>query len=188
MNSAIDEMSSEMHWMKHALIEWMQAMEQGNQTISLIAKYCKNDQKRADALDMRRRKLQTDILKSATYLVDLCDEQTSLEQSLDRTAHLYRQRHLDRRQMVDTWRDTVAAMNGRDNAIREAEEVYRFTSIFLRKTSLTAISPSKKKKIENISGASADHRKVGRTSNASFFPETTNRKQSGDRVGEHRLQ
>lgn len=130
LNSAIDEMSSEMHWMKHALIEWMQAMEQGNQTISLIAKYCKNDQKRADALDMRRRKLQTEILKNSTLLVDLCDEQASLEQSLDRTAHLYRQRHLDRRQMVDTWRDTVAAMNGRDNAIREVEEVSRVTSTF----------------------------------------------------------
>lgn len=118
-----------MHWMKHALIEWMQAMEQGNQTISLIAKYCKDDQKRADALDMRRRKLQTDILKNSTLLVELCDEQTSVEQMLDRTAYLYRQRHLDRRQMVDTWRDTVAAMNGRDNAIREADEVCHVTSI-----------------------------------------------------------
>lgn len=116
-------MSSEMHWMKHALIEWMQAMEQGNQTISLIAKYCKNDQKRADLLDSRRRKLQTDILKNAMVLSDLCDEQVSLEQMLDRTAYLYRQRHLDRRQMVDTWRDTVTAMNGRDNAIREVDEV-----------------------------------------------------------------
>lgn len=116
-------MSSEMHWMKHALIEWIQAMEQGNQTISLIAKYCKNDQKRADALDSRRRKLQTDILKSVMVLSELCDEQVSLEQMLDRTAYLYRQRHLDRRQMVDTWRDTVTAMNGRDNAIREADEV-----------------------------------------------------------------
>lgn len=123
LNNAIDDLSSEMHWMKHALIEWMQAMEQGNQTIALIDKYCKNDLKRADALDMRRRKLQTDILRNATLLRELCDEQTTLEQTLDRTAHLYRQRHLDRRQMVDTWRDMVAAMNGRDNAIREAEEV-----------------------------------------------------------------
>lgn len=132
LNSAIDEMSSEMHWMKHALIEWMQAMEQGNQTNSLIAKYCKNDQKRADELDMRRRKLQTDILKNSQLLVDLCDEQTSLEQSLDRTAYLYRQRHLDRRQMVDTWRDTVAAMNSRDNAIRETDEVCHGTSILAK--------------------------------------------------------
>lgn len=116
-------MSSEMHWMKHALIEWMQAMEQGNQTISLIAKYCKNDQRRADALDLRRRKFETEILKNSTILSELCDEQTSFEQMLDRTAHLYRQRHLDRRQMVDTWRDTVAAMNSRDNAIRETDEV-----------------------------------------------------------------
>lgn len=117
-------MSSEMNWMKHALIEWMQAMEQGTQTISLIAKYCKNDQKRADSLDTRRRKLQTEIIKNAAILNDLCDKQVSLEHMVDRTAHLYRQRHLDRRQMVDTWRDTVAAMNGRDDAIREADRVW----------------------------------------------------------------
>lgn len=37
-----------MQWMKHALIEWAQAIQQDEQTTALIEKYCKDDKKRAD--------------------------------------------------------------------------------------------------------------------------------------------
>lgn len=130
LNQSIDEWSGEMHWMKNALTEWMQAMEQGNATVSLIQQYCITDQKRADALELRSRKLQMTILNSSMQLRDLCDTQISLEQTLDGTANLYRQRHLDRGQMVDTWRETVAALNGRDKAIRNIEEVRRNIYLF----------------------------------------------------------
>lgn len=48
LNEKIDNMGSDMLWMKHALIEWTRAMDEGDQTNALIEKYCKDDQKRAD--------------------------------------------------------------------------------------------------------------------------------------------
>lgn len=36
-----------MHWIKEALSEWSQAVEQGGETNALIDKYCKDDQNKA---------------------------------------------------------------------------------------------------------------------------------------------
>lgn len=153
LNGTIDAMSSDMHWMKNAIVEWMQAMEHGNRTNELIEKYCKSDQKRADALDLRRCKLQTNILNNVTLLNELCEEQASLEQMLDRTAQLYRQSHLDRRDMVETWRGTAAAMNSRDNSIRVTNEV----SALARSIQLFCLIPfHTAKHSENCRDISAD--------------------------------
>lgn len=45
LNRKIDDFSSDMHWMKHALTEWMQAIEDGDKTNALIEKYAKEDEK-----------------------------------------------------------------------------------------------------------------------------------------------
>lgn len=36
-----------MHWMKHALFEWSQAVELGDEANTLIEKYCKDDANKA---------------------------------------------------------------------------------------------------------------------------------------------
>ena len=48
INEKIDSFGSDMQWMKGALLEWSQAIEQDEQTNALIAKYCKDDEKRAN--------------------------------------------------------------------------------------------------------------------------------------------
>lgn len=71
------------------------------------------------ALETRRKNLQTVITKNEILLSNLCEEHKSVEQILDRTAQLYRQTHLERRQMVQTWQEAVISMKSRDDAIRE---------------------------------------------------------------------
>lgn len=39
-----------MQWMKQALVEWTQAIQQDEQTNALIEKYCKDDHKKAHVL------------------------------------------------------------------------------------------------------------------------------------------
>lgn len=48
LNSKIDNLGADMQWMKTALIEWAQAIQQNEQTNVLIEKYCKDDFKRVD--------------------------------------------------------------------------------------------------------------------------------------------
>lgn len=44
-----------------------------------------------------------------------------MELLLERTGQLYRQAHLERRQLVNTWKDAVTQMNQREKEIKETE-------------------------------------------------------------------
>ena len=50
------------------------------------------------------------------------EEQASLETILDKTAEMYRQTHLERRQMVDTWKEAVNSMRACDMEISSMEK------------------------------------------------------------------
>lgn len=45
LNEKIDNLGTDMQWMKNALIEWAQAIDHDDQTNSLIEKYCKEDRR-----------------------------------------------------------------------------------------------------------------------------------------------
>lgn len=48
INEKIDHLGGDMQWMKDALIEWAQAIDNDDKTNTLIEKYCREDEKRAD--------------------------------------------------------------------------------------------------------------------------------------------
>lgn len=48
INEKIDQLGGDMQWMKDALIEWAQAIDNDDKTNTLIEKYCREDEKRAD--------------------------------------------------------------------------------------------------------------------------------------------
>lgn len=54
LNEKIDSFGSDMQWMKSALLEWSQAIEQDEQTNALVSKYCKDDEKRAKVWSFHR--------------------------------------------------------------------------------------------------------------------------------------
>lgn len=72
-------------------------------------------------LDSKRKLLHDAITKQRAVLVNLYEERKSLELLLERTSQLYRQAHLERRQLVNTWKDAVTQMNQREKDIKEAE-------------------------------------------------------------------
>jgi hypothetical protein len=60
-------------------------------------------------------------MKQRALLVNLYEERKSLELLLERTSQLYRQAHLERRQLVNTWKDAVTQMNQREKEIKDTE-------------------------------------------------------------------
>lgn len=48
INEKIDHLDVDMQWMKNALIEWAQAIDHDDATNALIAKYCIEDEKKAN--------------------------------------------------------------------------------------------------------------------------------------------
>lgn len=132
----MDNMARDIHWMKSALAEWQQAMQRGEETNALIEKYCRDDEKRAELLEVKRRSIQTNIAKQRGLLLSKYDEQKSLEQVIDRTAKLYRQTHADRRSLVDTWKEAVQTMSSRERDIHQAEENIETARLFTAKKEL----------------------------------------------------
>ncbi|KAH8418458.1 hypothetical protein KR009_004361 [Drosophila setifemur] len=117
----IDELTSRIKSAKTTLVEWTEAMEDGNKGYQLIEKYYLDDQQKARELNTKRQLLQADIDKRRKQVVLLYDEQTTLEKNLERTACLYRAAHLERRQMVDTWKSAVNQMTQREHDIQRSE-------------------------------------------------------------------
>ncbi|XP_060648891.1 coiled-coil domain-containing protein 39 [Drosophila nasuta] len=118
----IDELTKRIKTAKSSLVDWADAMEDGNKGYQLIDKYYQDDQQKARDLNTKRQLLQADIDKRRKMNVQLYDEQTTLEKNLERTACLYRAAHLERRQMVDTWKQAVNQMTQREMDIQMGEE------------------------------------------------------------------
>lgn len=116
-NSNIAKLSDKIHWSKDALAEWRDAMDRGDQTNQMISRYCKSDEKNATAMEGKRQSLQAEIKRMRNELFNANEEQRSLESILDRTAQLYRQAHQERRTLVDTWKDAVLSLRGREREI-----------------------------------------------------------------------
>ncbi|ALC45383.1 CG17387 [Drosophila busckii] len=118
----IDELTKRIKTAKSSLVEWADAMEDGNKGYQLIDAYYQDDQQKARELNTRRQLLQADIDKRRKLIVQLYDEQNTLEKNLERTACLYRAAHLERRQMVETWKQAVQQMTQREQDIQHSEE------------------------------------------------------------------
>ncbi|XP_017119961.1 coiled-coil domain-containing protein 39 [Drosophila elegans] len=117
----IDELTTRIKTAKGTLVEWQEAMEDGNKGYQLIEKYYLDDQQKARELNTKRQLLQADIDKRRKKVVLLYDEQMTLEKNLERTACLYRAAHAERRQMVDTWKSAVNLMTQREHDIQRCE-------------------------------------------------------------------
>lgn len=121
LNQNMEFLSENIQITKDMLFEWKEVIDSNQETNELIEKYCKMDTTRADALDSKRRIIQTAIYKQRKILVNTSEEQKSLEQTLERTSQLYRQAHMERRNMVTTWKEAVMQMAQREKDIKDAE-------------------------------------------------------------------
>ncbi|KAG5682425.1 hypothetical protein PVAND_011778 [Polypedilum vanderplanki] len=121
INESMEKMSEGISWAKSALVEWRQVMFSGDEANKMIDKLCRMDAGKAEALDSKRKLLHDSIVKQRGVLINLYEERKSLEILLERTSQLYRQAHLERRQLVNTWKDAVNQMNQREREIKDTE-------------------------------------------------------------------
>lgn len=121
LNGSIDKLTEGLQWAKSALAEWRQVMLTGDETKKMIEKFCRMDAGRAEALDSKRKLTHEAIVKQKAFLINIYEEKKALELLLERTGQLYRQAHLERRQLVSTWKDAVNQMNQRETEIKDTE-------------------------------------------------------------------
>ncbi|XP_058057947.1 coiled-coil domain-containing protein 39 [Anopheles bellator] len=121
LTNNVEKYTERIKWAKGALAEWKQVMGDGERTNKLIERYSKVDVSRAEALEAKRKQMEDKISRRRNTLVTLYEEYKSLEQVLERTSQLFRQAHLERRQLVQTWKEAVQHMNQREEDIKSVE-------------------------------------------------------------------
>lgn len=67
--------------------------------------------------------VQKTIDKNRQQLERIISERLSMEQVVERTTNLYGKLHIERRNMIDTWRTAVQTLNARDKAIQQTIRV-----------------------------------------------------------------
>ncbi|XP_063697855.1 coiled-coil domain-containing protein 39 [Culicoides brevitarsis] len=121
LNESLEFLTENIQIAKDMLFEWKRECTSNKNTNDLIEKYCTLDKFRAESLESTRYTIQTAIEKHRSILINSYEEQKTLEQTLERTSQMYRQAHLDRRNVVHTWKEAVIQMTQREHNIQETE-------------------------------------------------------------------
>ena len=119
--NSIDNLTNRIKWAKTALIEWRQAMDDGNKGFRLIEMYYKDDQLKAKQQNYKRQRLMEEVERKRKKLIHMYDDQKTLECNLECAANLYRTAHAERRQMVETWKLAAQQMSQREKDIHNGE-------------------------------------------------------------------
>lgn len=87
----------------------------------MIEKFIQIDSGHAETLDSKRKLVHDAIIAKQIILLNAFEEKQALEKLLEKTSQLYRQAHIERRQLVSTWKDAVNQMNQREKDIKSME-------------------------------------------------------------------
>lgn len=146
----MEETTSDINWMKVALEEWKDAAKNGEEINQIMDQFTKEDQKKMDvrtcdpvrigplihtkilsgayifqSLETKRGNIETDINKYRQQLSDAYEEQKSLEKVLDNTAQMYQKTHMERQELIGTWRKAVADLHAREKMIQSTMKVFK---------------------------------------------------------------
>lgn len=125
LNVSVEKSSKKIEWAKASFEEFQEAIRRGDDANKIMEKFSKADNARAEALESRRKLLQTSIMKQRLVLIANNEQKHSLENVLNRTAQLYRKAHEERQRMIAVWKDSIAQMVEREREIYGAEKGLR---------------------------------------------------------------
>lgn len=114
-------MTETVQWAKNALAEWREVTQSNEARNKMIEKFIQMDSGHAETLDAKRKLVHDAIIKQQVVLLNAFEEKKAVEKLLEKTSQLYRQAHVERRQLVSTWKDAVNQMNQREKDIKTME-------------------------------------------------------------------
>lgn len=74
-------------------------------------------------METKRRNVEMEVTKHRHLLHETYKEQKALEKVLDNTGQMYQQTHLERQELISTWRKAVNELHSRETIIRQTIEV-----------------------------------------------------------------
>ncbi|KAK0172652.1 hypothetical protein PV328_005947 [Microctonus aethiopoides] len=103
---------------KSKCLQWEETLNCKEDRQQLIEKYMKMDGKKFKELDLKRQKLVEDLQSHKDAIINITEEITEREVTIDKTAKLYTQLLENRRNLIDRWTHSIAILRQRDNSIQ----------------------------------------------------------------------
>lgn len=89
-------MNATIKWDKDALLAWDEEMTRGDDDTFMLEKFRREDEAKFKELELRRQSLGVEVENKKNKLMLLKSDIISMEQSLDKTAQMFRRQHVDR--------------------------------------------------------------------------------------------
>lgn len=109
----LNELKKSVTYDKEALDLWENALAKSQDDNSVIKKFSQKDLHKAQELELRRQKLQVELLQRRDTQAKVVSELFEMEANLDKCEDLYRNAKSQRAELLKQWREAVAHLRQR---------------------------------------------------------------------------
>ena len=121
-NEKMDEFKMQMNWNQEKLEQWAVAAKQKEEDNIALQKYTRADELKIKELSMQLEQLTKECVIQKSGLENEVTETQAQQMQLDRIAVEFEQSHVERKNLVLRWQETVNETQRRDEQIVEASE------------------------------------------------------------------
>ena len=123
-NEKMDEFKMQMNWNQEELEQWAVAAKQKEEDNIALQKYTRADELKIKELSMQLEQFTKERVLQKGLLETEVTETQAKQMELDRIAQEFKQSHVERKNLVLRWEETVGEIRKRDEDIAKAGEGY----------------------------------------------------------------
>ena len=120
----LEKLRTDLNWNQEELEQWATAATKKEEESLALQKYALSDELRIKELTLTIEDLTKLSVEKKTLLENEVTETKSNQSELEKLAERFKNRHDERRQLLQQWKDTIESMNDRDKAINELAGQY----------------------------------------------------------------
>jgi hypothetical protein len=118
------KLKTDLNWNQEELEQWATAATKKEEESLALQKYALSDELKIKELTLTIEDLTKLSVEKNALLENEVTETKANQSELERLAERFKNRHDERRQLLQQWKDTIESMNDRDEAINELAEQY----------------------------------------------------------------
>ena len=117
VENELEKLKTDLNWNQEELEQWATAATKKEDENLILQKYTSADELRIKELALAIEDLTKISVEKKSLLENEVTETRSNQTELDKLAERFKNRHDERRQLIQQWKDTIESMNNRDQAI-----------------------------------------------------------------------
>lgn len=120
----LEKLRTDLNWNQEELEQWATAATKKEEESIALQKYTLADELKIKELTLNIEDLTKLSVEKKTLLENEVTETKSNQTELEKLAERFKNRHDERRQLIQQWKDTIESMNNRDKTINELAGQY----------------------------------------------------------------